>query len=90
MEDNLKFAGKWKTTKKNHMEDDLKLWVEWKTTKRIQMEDDLNFFLQMVDGLNFFQWKTNSKKIIEPKTIKSYCNGCGNAPDNLVSITEQV
>ena len=37
-------------------------------------EDDLIFF---------FKWKTTSKYIMQPKTIKSKNNDCGTAPGNL-------
>ena len=49
------------------------------------MEDDLNLF-EKGRRPNFFEKsKTTSKKIMQPKTIKSKNNGCGTAPGNLVT-----
>jgi hypothetical protein len=48
----------------------------WKTTSIFsKMEDDLNSFFLKEDDLNFFwKWKKTSKKIMQPKTIKSKNN----------------
>ena len=48
------------------------------------MEDDLNFFEKGRRPQFFGKCKTTSKKIMQPKTIKSKNNGCGTAPGNLV------
>ena len=49
------------------------------------MEDDLNFFKGRRPQF-FSKWKTTSKKIMQPKTIKTKNNGCGTAPGNLVTV----
>ena len=50
------------------------------------MEDDLNLF-EKGRRHNFFEKRRRpQKKIMQPKTINIKNNGCGTAPDNLVSL----
>ena len=57
-----------------------------KTSIFLKMEDNLNFFEKGRRPQFLRKCKTTSKKIIQPKTIKSQNNGCGTAPSNLVNI----
>ena len=43
-----------------------------------------SIYLKEGDDLMFLKMKTTSKKLMQPKTIKSKYNGCGTAPGNLV------
>jgi hypothetical protein len=86
MEDDLNFVLKWNTA--------FMFWLMEDHLNVFHIEDDLNIrnwrqtkiFLQMEEDLIFFKQRTTSKKIMQQKAMKSYSNGCGTAPGNLVII----